>query len=353
MSDLLATSAETWRDGVRPGRLDDVFLPLRGGVGARWAAFRRRHRLRRRDAEATYRESRQPKTGFPVASGRAAVGFLGSLMPGRRGPLIAAIVLNLVAAVVGLVAPFLLGDLVDRATGGTLQRAGLDVLALIIVGVVAAHATLTFLARRAAAVLGYDLLAAAREEVVRLVLRLPLGFVERVGSGDLLTRITSDVSKMATAVRWALPHLISAVLLVVASVVAMLVNSWLLTLPLLATAVIMFFGGRYYLRNVLAGYVAESRSYSVINSTMTESVEGARTVEALRLGKSRVAQLDEDTELSAQAERYTMTLRNILFGTVDASFQLPMIGVILLGTWGYSADLVTVGQITTAALLVQ
>ena len=353
MSDLLAASAETWRDGPRPGRLDDAFRPPQGGVGARWAAFRRRHRLRRRDAEQVYWESRQPKTGFPVASGQAAVGFLGSLMPGRRGPLIAAIVLNLVAATVGLIAPFLLGDLVDRATGGTLQRAGLDALALIIVGVVAAHATLTFLARRAAAVLGYDLLAAAREEVVRLVLRLPLGFVERAGSGDLLTRITSDVSKMATAVRWALPQLIAAALLVAASGVAMLINSWLLGLPLLLTAVIMFFGGRYYLRNVLAGYVAESRSYSVINSTLTESVEGARTVEALRLGKSRVVQLDEDTELSAQAERYTMTLRNILFGTVEVSFQLPMIGVILLGAWGYSAGLVTVGQVTTAALLVQ
>ena len=39
------------------------------------------------------------------------------------------------------------------------------------------QAVLTFAARRASAVFGYDLLAAARESIVRTVLRLPLGLL--------------------------------------------------------------------------------------------------------------------------------------------------------------------------------
>ena len=42
----------------------------------------------------------------------------------------------------------------------------------------------------------------------------------------------------------------------------------------------------------------------------------------------------------------------MLFSMVDFSFQLPLVGVVLLGTWGYSHGLVTIGQITTAALYV-
>ena len=350
---LADTSAATWRDGPAPPRLPEgLDVPAGFHPYRRLAALRHRHRVRTEIARDVYRDARTPERGFPVASSAQAAGFLGGLLRTRRAALAWAIGLNVAAAGAGLVAPLLLGRLVDDVTAGTLGRSALTTMVAVITGVIVAQAVLTFGARRASAVLGYDLLAAAREEVVRIVLRLPLGHVEASGSGDLLTRITSDVGKMATAARWAFPTLIVSVVLIGATLAAMVANSWLLSLPMLLTAVIMTAGGRYYLRRATAGYIAESASYSVINSTMTETVEGARTVEALGLGRRRVAQLDEDTEVSAQAERYTMTLRNMLFAMVDSSFQLPLVGVVLLGIWGHGQGLVTIGQITTAALFV-
>ncbi len=351
---LSRTSAATWRSGPAASRLPEgLDVPRGAGPRRRAAAFRERHRIRTEVARQTYAEAREPKSGFPVASSAQAVGFLGELLHGRRRVLLGlAIAMNLAAAGAGLVAPFLLGRLVDRVTGGQLERSGLTTTVAVIAGVIVAQALLTFAARRSSAVLGYDLLAAAREEVVRIVLRLPLGHVEASGSGDLLTRITSDVGKMAVAARWAFPNLIVSVVLIGATLVAMVVNSWQLTLPMLGTALVMWLGGRYYLSRATAGYIMESRSYSIINSTTTETVEGARTVEALGLGDLRNAQIDEDTELSGQAERYTMTLRNFLFSMVDSSFQLPLVGVVLLGVWGHAEGWATIGQITTAALYI-
>lgn len=350
---LTETSAETWRCTPAAPRLPEGLDVPRGlGSRTRLAALARRHGIRSATAREVYAEARAPKHGFPVATSAQAAQFLGDLLHGRRGLLAWAVVLNVGAAVAGLVAPFMLGRLVDQVTGGTLERSGLADLVMVIAGVIVAQSFLTFAARRSSAVLGYDLLAAAREEVVRIVLRLPLGHVESSGSGDLLTRITSDVSKMAAAARWAVPNLIVSVVLIGMTLVAMAMNSWLLTLPMLITAAIMWGGGRRYLRRATPGYIAESRTYSIINATTTETVEGARTVEALGLGDLRVAQLDEDTEESAQAERYTMTLRNMLFAMVDSSFQLPLVGVVLLGAWGSTNGWVTIGQITTAALYV-
>lgn len=311
-----------------------------------------RHRVRAEMARTAYADARAPENGFPVATSSEALAFLGSLLEGRRATLVWVVVLNVAAAGAGLVAPFLLGGLVDRVSNGLLDHTGLTTTAAIIAGMILVQALLTFAARRASAVLGYNVLAAAREEVVRIVLRLPLCRVESAGSGDLLTRITSDVSKMATAARWALPNLIVSIVLIGATLVALLVNSWVLTLPMLGTALVMWIGGHNYLPLATAGYINESRSYSVINSTTTETVEGSRTVEALGVGEMRVAQIDEDTELSAQAERYTMTLRNMLFATIDSSFQLPLVGVVLLGFWGNAEGWVTIGQITTAALYI-
>ena len=354
-TEALATSAETWREGPPPPRMPEgLRRPPRGrGWVTRLRDYAALNRVREEMASRTMAEARNPERGFPVSSGRTAVSFIGGLLRSRRAVLAWAVVINLLASGAALVAPFLLGDLVDGVAGGTIGAGTLDATVTVIIVAIVVQAVLVLLARRASAVLGYDTLAAAREEVVRIVLRLPLGQVESSSSGDLLTRITSDVSKMAAAVRWALPHFIISMVTIVATLAAMLANSWLLALPLVVTALMMWFGGRHYLRRAPAGYITESRSYSVISATLTESIEGARTVEALGLGSHRRDQLDEDTELSGQAERYTLALRNVLFSMVDASFQLPLVGIVLVGTWGFNADLVTIGQITTAALYVQ
>ena len=62
----------------------------------------------------------------------------------------------------------------------------------------------------------------------------------------------------------------------------MLLNSVLLTLPLLVTAPLLVIGVRRYLKRAPKGYITEGSTYSTINTTLTETVEGARTVEALR-----------------------------------------------------------------------
>ncbi|HHU39887.1 MAG TPA: ABC transporter ATP-binding protein, partial [Propionibacterium sp.] len=297
-------------------------------------------------------DSRNPERGLPVARARRAFAFVGDLLSTRRSRLVAMIGFNVLAAVAALVVPRLLGDLVDDAASGV-GLAQTDAVIGVVIGVVLVHALLTFLAKRASAVLGYDMLAAARESVVGTVLRLPLGHVEAASSGDLVTRITSDVAKMSNAVRWSLPHLVTSASMVGLTVVALLLNSPLLSLPLLLSGTILFLAVRHYLRNAIAGYITESRTYSQINATITETVEGARTIEALGLAGVRQAKLDDDIAESGQAERYTMSLRNLLFVWIDFAFQVPLVLVVLIGTWGYDAGLVTVGQVTTAAIYLQ
>ena len=347
--DQLTASASTWSDA--PNRVDlppELAHPQPGfaGLGARF-------RTRQARAEAFFAASRNPERGLPVAHNSKAFAFVGSLLSTRRGLLTAVVVFNVLAATAGLIVPRMLGDLVDDVAAGNTPLAAVDAVVLGVAGVVVVQALLTFAARRASAVFGYDMLAAAREAIVRTVLRLPLGRVESASSGDLLTRITSDVSKMSESVRWAFPQLVMSVVVTGLTIVAMVLNSWFLALPLALSITVLVVVTRVYLRRAMPGYITESGTYSQINSTMTETVEGARTVEALGLQERRIATGDDDIALSNQAERYTMTLRNLLFIFLDASYQLPLVAVVVLGTWGYANGWVTIGQITTAAIYVQ
>ncbi|MEA4943993.1 MAG: ABC transporter ATP-binding protein [Propionicimonas sp.] len=354
VTDLLATSAETWREDPPDPRVPSELLVDRSlSFGQRLAAWRRRHQLRRERAEAFYASSRQPEQGLPVAGNAAAWRFVQRLVSTRKVRLVAVVAFNAAAAVAGLVVPRMLGNLVDLVSAGQTAQAVVDGIILGVVTVVIVQSVLTFAARRASVVLGYDLLASAREEVVDNVLRLPLGKVESASSGDLLTRITSDVSKMSESIRWAFPQFVISLVTAVATVVALLLNSWFLALPVFVTMVVLWLATRHYLAHAMQGYITESGTYSRINSTMTETVDGVRTVEALGLGPNRVAITEADIDESSQAERYTMSLRNLFFIWLDLSFQFPLIAVVLLGTWGYAQGWVTIGQITAAAIYVQ
>jgi ABC-type multidrug transport system fused ATPase/permease subunit len=304
-------------------------------------------------AEEVFAASRHPERGLPVA-GRQAVGrFLADLIRDRRLLVAGVLVLHGLAAVAGLLVPRILGELVDAAAAPGTLRATVDALALAVTGVVVLQAVLTFFALIASVVFGQQLLASAREYVVRTVLGLPLGRVESASSGDLVTRVTRDVGTMSESVRYGLPEAVVAAITTVLTVGAMLLNSWLLSLPLLLTGTLLFAGTRRYLRRAPAGYVTEGSTYSTINTTLTETVESARTVEALGIQRLRVDRGDEDIAVSAQAERYTMALRNLLFSVIGLAYDSPVVLVLLLGGFAYANDLVTLGQITAATLYVQ
>jgi ABC-type multidrug transport system fused ATPase/permease subunit len=353
-TEAAAPGDDTWLDGPAESRLPPELLPTPGQPwSGRLGDLRRRFLLRRERARVVFAESRHPERGLPVADNHAAWAFVKRLLGTRRRLFALVLLTNTAAAVAGLVAPRLLGGLVDAVAGGTARSSDVDQIVVGVIVVVIVQAVLVMTARRASAVLGYDLLAAAREEVVDTVLRLPLGRIEQASSGDLLTRITSDVGKMSNSVRWAFPQLVMSAVLVVATLCALLLNSLFLALSVAGSLVVLWFATRYYLRWAGAGYITESATYSRINSTTTETVEGARTVEALGLGARRLAINDHDVAESAQAERYTMTLRNLYFIFLDVSYNLPLVGVVLLGTLGYSQGWVTLGQITTAAIYVQ
>ena len=85
------------------------------------------------------------------------------------------------------------------------------------------------------------------------------------------------------------------------------------------------------------GYLREGASYSVMGASLTETIEGARTVEALRLGQARIDRIDRDIAGSYAAERYTLGLRTRFFPSVETAYLIPTVGTLLFGGWLYFA----------------
>jgi ABC-type multidrug transport system fused ATPase/permease subunit len=286
---------------------------------------------------------------LPIADGPTVRKHTAYLVREHRGTLIGLAVLHTVAAVAGLAGPWILGRLVDAVTQGTTAGYVNQVIAIGVVAVIV-QAVLIRYAQKASMIFGEAVFAELREDFLETVTTLPLSTVERAGTGDLVARTTNDVNRIQHAVRFGVPRLIVAVVTILLTVVASLLTSPLVAVALFVGVPLMVVVSRWYLRRASPGYQRESAAYAALNGTITESVEGARTVDALRLGARRRARVQADLREAFAAERYTLNLRTVLFPAVDFTFVLAPVAVIVWGGYMISTGHATLGAVTTIAM---
>jgi ABC-type multidrug transport system fused ATPase/permease subunit len=289
---------------------------------------------------------------LPVADAAQVRQYARALFRRYPRPLSGAVGLHLLAAGAGLVAPRLLGDLVEAIQGHSGVHT-IDRLASIIAGFVVLQAVLVRFAEVTSARLGERVLANLREDFVDRILAIPLSTVEEAGAGDLLTRTTRDVDALSNCVRRAVPETMIATLTVALVVGALALVSPLFVLPLIIAVPILVAGTRWYLRRAPAGYLRENDTYSHVTDGLSETVEGARTVDALRRQRQRIARSDTDLRRSWVAERYTLFLRTVFWPVVEFGYVLPVVVTLVAGGWLYLHGKVTLGQVTAAVLYAQ
>lgn len=288
---------------------------------------------------------------LPVAEGpelRAQARRLGRRH--RRG-LAVVIGLHAGAAAAGLAGPALLGALVQSVQDGT-TRSHVDKLVAILAVALLAQTILTWFARRTSFVLSERIFAELREDFMRRVLALPLSTVERAGTGDLVSRTTADVDALARTIRFAVPETLIAAVTATLTVVAAVIVNPLAALSCLTGVPALWIGTRWYLRRAPSVYLAERASYATLAGTVSEIVEGGRTIDALGLGEERVSRIDADLATSAHWEFRGLYLRTVWFPTAEFAYVLPVAAALAWGGWLVSAGHATIGEVTAIALYV-
>ena len=271
------------------------------------------------------------------------------LIKQHRAALLKVVGLFVLAAVAGLAGPALLRVLIDDISAGTtLEHVMLFGFRLI--GFVLLQAVLQRFAVASSMIQGEKVFAQLREEFMEEVTSLPLSTVEKAGTGDLVSRTTNDVEAVSFAVRFAVPQiLVSAVTLLLTLGAALLISP-IVAVALLAGVPLLVPATRWYLNRSTAGYAAEREAYAVMNGAISESIEGARTVDALSLGTQRRQKIDAGLAGGFRAERYTLWLRSWLFPITEFAFWLPVAVVLVWGGWLASQGIVTAGVVAAVAL---
>ena len=286
---------------------------------------------------------------LPAASGARVLFELRKLLRIHRTAFLRILALFSGSALAGLAPPRLMGALTDRLI------AGADVVQISIFGAtmlacVLAQAVLLLFATRVALVLGEVVFARLREQFMSDVMQVPIALVETAGTGELVTRTTQDINSLSETVRRALPEsLIAAVTILLTLAAAILTSpavsaAYLLAVPLFVVVM------RWYMKRAARVYSRLGASYGPIFASLTETANGARTVEALSLAQSRNRSIDSALGDHWVAAVGRIQLRMVLLPWSNLAFAVPVFASLAWGGWLQIQGQVSVGTVVTMTL---
>ncbi len=270
-----------------------------------------------------------------------------------RLPIMAFLASGMVQAALAIVPPLLFGRIIDSAIPNQ-DRSQVVVLAVAVVGIAIVSAVVGLFERYWSSRIGEGVIYDLRVALFDHVQRLPLAFFTRVQTGTLTSRLNSDVLGAQRALTATLGTVVTNIISLVVTLLAMSFLEWRLTLLALVLAPIFILPYRK-VGGVQQAITRDGMDHNAaMNTTMTErfNVSGAllvklfgRQQDELDLFEGRAAEVRKIGIRSALFTRGFLTVLTVL-GAVGTAL------VYGLGGWFVISGSFTVGQLAAMGLLV-
>lgn len=254
------------------------------------------------------------------------------------GAMITAVVCAAVGTVLTLMGPDKLSELTDLITDGIMTGIDMDGVRKIgftLVGFYAASAVLSMVQNLIMAVVTQRVSKGLRTGISTKINRLPMWYYNKTSTGDILSRVTNDVDTIAQSFNQSMGSLVTAITLLVGSLVMMLKTDITMTI----TAVLATFIGFALMMLIMSRsqkYFARQQLHlGEINGHVEEIYAGHTVVKAYNGEKAAKTSFDDMNE----------KLRDSAFKAQCLSgLMMPLMGFI--GNFGYVAVCI-VGAVLT------
>jgi ABC-type multidrug transport system fused ATPase/permease subunit len=288
-------------------------------------------------------------TLLPVATPREAAGLSWRLLARRPVLLAACLAVFVVEGLAGLVAPWMLGRIVDlvegSAPGEEVVVAAAWILAAALVGGVATALAVLLLARVAEPALGE-----LREEVLASALHLETTELEGSGSGDLASRVGDDVRLVGASLADVIPLMLNSVIAIVFTAGGLFALDWRLGLAGLGAVPFYVLGLRWYLPRSGPYYRREREANSARAEAFLTGVHASGTLRAYGVAEQHQERVSGASWTSAQISIDVFRMLMRFFGRNNRAELIGLLLIVGTGFWLVRDGATTVGAVTAAAL---
>ncbi len=286
---------------------------------------------------------------LPVASTRETFRATLDLARAQRGLGISTLCILGAGVAVGLLGPWLVGEMVDTISGdGSATR--FWTLAGCLAVSVAISTGLGWFGRVLLAGVVQRAVRTLRDVVFTRAFAQSSTRLEAAGTGDLVSRLSGDVTAVTTVVSTTLPTFLTALLTTALSLVGMALLDPRLAAAALLAAPVQYLSLRRFLRQSGPVYRQHRAAQAERAQHLIETVRGRDTIRALGTGDQRLTQLGATSEQVITLEMRATHLRNVFYGWLNTAELIGLSAVLVAGFWLLRTDVITLGAATAAAL---
>ncbi len=251
----------------------------------------------------------------------------------------------------GLVPPLVVVWLVGSMWQKTLDTADIGGAAVLLTGVLATKAGLTYLATWQAHRVAYGCLSDLRQDIISKLRELPLGFFQTRKVGDLANIVKNDVEQVEVYLAHGLPETMSATALPVVVGLAMAALDWRLALAMVCGLPAMLVTRRISAPAWAQGFEVVARHTTTMQERLTEYVSTIPVIKAF--GKSE----DKTEQVIGAASDYVTWVTNSMnaisvpMGLISLCMEAGLAAVVAVGVWLLQAGQIGVEQLIVALVL--
>lgn len=266
---------------------------------------------------------------------KGALGRLMGYLRANLGIILFALVLAALSAVLTILGPNWVGKIATLMSDGLMT--GIDLGAVAKIGVVllciyGASALFGFIQHYIMASVTLKMSYRMRGELSEKINRVPQKYFNQHAQGDILSRITNDVSTLQQGLTNSLPTIIGAATQFVGCLVMMFATQWLLALSALAVTLVGLVLIVCIMSRSQKYFTARQESLGKLNGYIEEMYSGHEVVRISRAGKGVKAQFDRLNAVVYDANWRSQFLSGVMQPLMNVIGNISYVVVCVLGS---------------------
>ena len=189
-----------------------------------------------------------------------------------------------------------------------------------------------------------------RDQMFAKMQTLPIRYFDTNAAGNIMSRYTSDIDTLRQMISQSIPQTVSSVVTLIAVFIAMLMESWILTIVTMITVVGVFLSTKYLAGKAGKYFIGQQRSLGAVNGYVEEMIHGQKVVKVFNheeVCKEEFDKLNETLQRNAfSAGKFSNIMGpiNNNLGYVQYAILAIVGGLIVVKS---EASLITLGSLMT------
>ena len=267
-----------------------------------------------------------------------------------------ALILAAAGAVLTIIGPDKIGEMTTIMKDGILGEIDLDAIAklgVFLLCIYIASAVFQYIVHFIMATVTLNTAKKLRGDLSEKINRVPMSYFNKTSQGDVLSRITNDVSTLQQGLTNSLPGIISAIAQFTGCLIMMFVTEWRLALCVIGVTFIGLLLLMLVMGRSQKYFVARQEHLGNLNGFVEEMYSGHQVVRISRASKQINSRFDGLNAAVYEANWKSQFLSGVMQPLMNVIGNLGYVAVCVVGAMLAIADMIPFGVIISFILYVR